>query len=45
MVHRQGKILLTIHKMHMTFASETDNTIMVKPEGKDTGKRPGGVWR
>jgi len=42
-VHRQGKILLTIHKMHMAFANETDNTIVVKPEGKDTGKRPGGV--
>jgi hypothetical protein len=42
-VHRQGKILLTIHKMHMAFANETDNTIQVKPEGKDTGKRPGGV--
>jgi hypothetical protein len=42
-VHRQGKVLLTIHKMHMTFANETDNTIVVKPEGKDTGKRPGGV--
>jgi hypothetical protein len=40
-VHRQGNILLTIHKMHMTFANETDNTISVKPEGKDTGKKPG----
>lgn len=40
-VHRQGKILLTIHKLHMAFGAETDNTIVVKPEGKDTGKKAG----
>jgi hypothetical protein len=42
-VHRQGNILLTIHKMHMSFANETENTIAVKTEGKDTGKKPGGT--
>lgn len=40
-VHRQGKIMLTIHKLHMAFGNETDNTIVVKPEGKDKGKKPG----
>jgi hypothetical protein len=40
-VRRQGKILVTLHKIHASFANETDNTIVVKPEGKDTGKKAG----
>jgi hypothetical protein len=40
-VHRQGKILITTHKVHVSFGDETENTISVKPEGKDTGKKPG----
>jgi hypothetical protein len=40
-VRRQGKIMVTLHKLHAAFGNETDNTIVVKPEGKDTGKKAG----
>ena len=40
-IQRKGKNVVNLHKMLVTQVSETENTIVLKPEGKDTGTKAG----
>jgi hypothetical protein len=42
-IQRKGKNVVNLHKMLVTQVSETENTIVLKPEGKDTGTKAGKV--
>jgi len=41
-VNRKGNALVTLHRVRFEYGTETDTTIVIKPEGKDAGSKP---WR
>lgn len=40
---RRGSELVMLHKVAFTFAEETKDSLTIKPEGKDMGRKPGPV--
>jgi hypothetical protein len=41
-IRRKGNTLVTLHKVRFKYGAETADSIVIKPEGKDTGSKP---WR
>ncbi len=38
--HRKGNTLVTVHKIQVEFVDETDKSVTLKPQGRDTGTKP-----
>jgi hypothetical protein len=39
-VHRKGNALVNVHKVKFEYGAESDTSVTIKPEGKDTGTKP-----
>ncbi len=39
-MHRKGNALITLHRIRFTYGTEADNSVTIKPEGKDMGTKP-----
>jgi hypothetical protein len=39
-VHRKGNALVNVHKVKFEYGAESETSVTIKPEGKDTGTKP-----
>jgi hypothetical protein len=39
-VHRKGNALVNVHKVKFEYGDESETSVTIKPEGKDTGTKP-----
>jgi hypothetical protein len=39
-VHRKGNALVNVHKVKFEYGAESETSVTIKPEGKDTGAKP-----